>query len=59
METGVKLIREKKQTSIMGLDARQKLNAIADEVGGFEELREKLRLSGILDWETAEFYPII
>tara|TARA_R110001632_G_scaffold172535_2_gene291903 strand:- start:18 stop:713 length:696 start_codon:yes stop_codon:yes gene_type:complete len=59
LETGVKLIREKKQTSIMGLDARQKLNAIADEVGGFEELREKLRLSGILDWETAEFYPII
>ncbi len=43
----------------MGFDAKLRMNLIAEQVGGYDKLREDMRVGGFMEWQTASFYPII
>jgi len=43
----------------MKLNARAKMDEIAKQIGGYDKLREEMKMAGYMDWKTAQFYPII
>ncbi len=43
----------------MEFDARERMDEIAEDMGGEPLLREQMRMAGYRDWETAMFYPVI
>ena len=43
----------------MKLNARAKMDEIAEQIGGYDKLREEMKMSGYMDWKNAQFYPII
>ena len=43
----------------MKLNVRAKMDEIAEQIGGYEQLREEMKMAGYMDWKTAQFYPIV
>ena len=35
------------------------MDEIAEQIGGYDKLREEMKMAGYKDWKTAEFYPIV
>lgn len=43
----------------MGLNAHERMQEIAQDIGGLEALRFKLKSYGFKEWETLTFYPVV
>ena len=43
----------------MKFDARAKMDEIAQQIGGYPQLRMEMRNAGFMEWNTAKFYPVV